>query len=248
MIHPASIQEEPLFHGVLAEEYAFLLKVCPQHLVCAQEAAKALAALPLKEGCSPYQVLEIGCGSGISTHLFLEARDDVMVHGMDIAKAMLEQAEVQLKADVESGRLRLQLGDVLDILPKMPEGSVDVVISNYAIHNLLELEREKLIPEILRVLRPGGIFINGDRYGVDDPSQHLEILKEEIKGYFRIFPELGRLDLLEAWVLHVLSDESLERVMRLDSSLKLMKKAGFDSIEILYREGINTVLSARKPV
>lgn len=239
--------EEPLFHGALADEYDFLLKICPQHLVCAQQVAMAIAQLPPREGGAAYQALELGCGSGLSTRLFLHARPDLHLQAIDFAKPMLDQAARHLESDLHQGRLILQEGEMYEILAGLPSASLDLVISNYAIHNLLERERERLMPEIARVLRPGGFFINGDRYGDDDPTRHLALLQEEVRGYFRIFQEMNRSDLLEAWILHVLSDESLERVMRMTSSLSLMRLQGFDPIDLLYREGVNAVISARIP-
>ena len=243
----ASDQEDPLFHGEYAEGYSFLLKVCPEHLVCARVVAGAIAELPALPDHRPYQAIEVGCGSGLSTHLFLSARDDLVIQGFDLAQPMLDQAKDHLKHDIHSGRLILNQADAYSFMKGAASDSVDLVVSNYAIHNFLEGYRQDFIPEVIRVLRPGGYFINGDRYGVDDPAQHLAMLQEEVRGYFRVFQEMNRPDLLEAWVLHIMGDESLDRVMRLAPSLELMSRSGFESAEILYRQGINTVLRARKP-
>lgn len=240
------IKAEHQFKGAFAEEYAFLQLICPAVTECARRSSKALAELPARPDGSILRGLEIGCGSGLSTRVFLDARSDLTLEAIDLAPTMLDQARTNLAHDVASGRLTLELADALSFLEKIPSDSLDLVISNYAIHNFLEGYRAKVIQEVIRVMKPGAYFINGDRYGMDDPEQHLRALQDEVRGYFRVFKAINRWDLLEDWVIHVLSDESLDHVMRLTPSLDWMRTTGFVAIEILHRETVNTNLIARK--
>lgn len=237
-------QAEHQFKGSFAEDYQFLKLICPGVVDCAQYSANHLATLPASEG--KLRVLEIGCGTGLSTRAFLDARDDMVIEAMDNAPTMLDQAHANLADDVNSGRLSLHHSDALAHLSSLPDESFDVIISNYAIHNFLDTYRALVIPEIARVLKSGGVFINGDRYGIDDPIVHLSVLQEEVRGYFRVFRDMDRWDLIESWVVHVLSDESLDHVMRLTPSISQMRKAGLEGIDILYRKGIDCVVTAIK--
>ena len=240
------IKAEHQFQGAFAKDYAFLQLICPAVTACAQRSSEALARLPGHPDGQPLKVLEIGCGSGLSTRAFLDARTDLFVEAIDLAPTMLDQARHNLAADLASGRLVLHLTDALSFLKKTPSDSLDVVMSNYAIHNFLDEYRAIVLKELFRVMKPGAFFINGDRYGMDDPVQHLKALQEEVRGYFRVFKSMERWDLLEDWVIHVLSDESLDHVMRLTPSLDCMRTTGFVDIEILHRETVNTNLIARK--
>jgi tRNA (cmo5U34)-methyltransferase len=87
--------------------------------------------------------------------------------------------------------------------------------SAYTVHNFLETYRDQVLTEIFRVLRSGGIFLNGDRYALDDTAEHTRLTQEEVRGYFKAFSAISRLDLLEQWVLHLFSDESADHNMRL---------------------------------
>lgn len=240
------IKAEHQFKGAFAEDYAFLQLICPAVTDCAKRSAEALAKLPPSALGQPLRGLEIGCGSGLSTRAFLDARPDLDLVAIDLAPTMLDQARSNLSMDVSSGRLDLHLMDALSYLEKTTSDSLDVVISNYAIHNFLEAYRSKVIKEIYRVMKPGAFFINGDRYGMDNPEEHLVALQSEVRGYFRVFKTMDRWDLLEDWVIHVLSDESLDHVMRLSPSILDMQACGFDDIQILHRETVNTNLTARK--
>jgi len=237
---------EDQFKGAFAEDYAFLQLICPAVTDCARISAQALAKIPSNTDGTDLFGLEIGCGSGLSTRAFLDARADIRLEGIDLAPTMLEQARINLAGDVHEGRLSLHLTDALSYLENAATDSFDVVISNYAIHNFLDEYRMKVIRETIRVLKPGALFINGDRYGMDDPEQHLRAIQDEVRGYFKVFKQMNRWDLLEDWVIHVLSDESLDHVMRLTPSLDWMRTCGFKEIEILHRETVNTNLIARK--
>lgn len=244
----SKIKAEHQFKGAFAEDYAFLQLICPAVTDCAMRSSEALAKIPHPIHGTTLKGLEIGCGSGLSTRAFLDARPDLHLEGIDLAPAMLEQARVNLAKDVDDGRLSLHLMDALSFLQKTPTESLDLVISNYAIHNFLDDYRKKVIQEMFRVMKPGAFFINGDRYGMDDPEQHLRAIQDEVRGYFSVFKEMKRWDLLEDWVIHVLSDESLDHVMRLTPSLDWMRSCGFVDIDILHREAVNTNLIARKAV
>jgi len=240
------IKAEHQFQGAFAEDYAFLQLICPAVTDCARRSSLALATLPLDFSGQPLRRLEIGCGSGLSSRAFLDARDDLYLEAIDLAPTMLDQALHNLEEDITRGRLVLHLTDALSFLEQTPSDSLDLVLSNYAIHNFLDGYRTKVMKEIFRVMKPGAFFINGDRYGMDNPEEHLKALQEEVRGYFRVFKTMDRWDLLEDWVIHVLSDESLDHVMRLTPSLDVMRDCGFDQIEILHRETVNTNLIARK--
>jgi ubiquinone/menaquinone biosynthesis C-methylase UbiE len=166
---------------------------------------------------------------------------------IDNAPAMMVQAETHLKVHLVSGRLRLITDDALSALNALPSESMDLVLSAYTLHNFLEGYRREVLKEILRVLKPKGWFVNGDRYGVDDPAEHLKTIQDEVRGYFRVFREINRPDLLEQWVVHLLSDESDEHRMRLTASIAVMQSLGFGLTTVSDRHEVNTLLISRKP-
>jgi len=96
------------------------------------------------------------------------------------------------------------------------------------------------------VLKPGGLFVNGDRYAVDDAAEHLKNTQQEVKDYFRVFSEMNRIDLLEQWIVHLFSDESEEHIMRLGPALDAMTGIGFQDIRVNFRDGVNALVSAVK--
>lgn len=92
-------------------------------------------------------VLEIGCGTAEYTHP-LSRRTGSTVVGIDIVPEVLARARPTVAANVA-----LASADV-EHLP-FANGAFDAVVGNAVLHHL---RLDRAIPELLRVLRPGGRF------------------------------------------------------------------------------------------
>ncbi len=97
-------------------------------------------------------VLDLGSGGGID--VLLSARrvgPAGKAYGLDMTDEMLALArENQRKAGIENAEF---LKGEIENIP-LPDGSVDVVISNCVIN--LSADKDRVLREIFRVLRPGG--------------------------------------------------------------------------------------------
>jgi len=243
---PAS---EQAFSGLIGAEYEMLKLICPAAADMSRQVGAFLAGwqCPGAVAGRRLKVLEIGCGTGITTAALLHARADTEMTAVDIAAPMLAQAKANLAAWNDSGRLHFVESDALSFVKELPGGSVDVVASGYAFHNFLDDYRCEIVRELHRVLRPGGVLINGDRYALDNTIEQTRVIQDELRQYFRVFAELKRPDLLEDWTLHLFSDEAPEHVMRLGPALALYRGVGFDPVRVHERYRNNAVVSAEKP-
>lgn len=237
-------QIERLFSGLIGEEYELLRVMHPE----AAEMSRRVGEFVGNHGGERLlSVVEIGCGTGITTLALLNGREDIRLISVDNEPTMLNQARQNLSQWVESGQVRLLENDALSALRDLPANSLDIVASAYTLHNFLHDYREQVLAEIFRVLKPGGVFVNGDRYGLDEFEAHTKEVQAEVKRYFQVLTEMNRMDVLEQWILHLFSDESPHHVMRTQQALQVMKAAGFDPIEEHYRQGINALISGSKP-
>lgn len=239
-----SALEENLFTGQIGAEYDMLRLMCPKAPALAHKLAAYVAAWRSEDG--PLNGFEIGCGTGISTLELLAARPDLKLTAIDSAAKMLDQARANLADHVAAGRVAFFEADALQALCALPEASVDLVASNYAIHNFLDDYRGLVIAEIHRVLKPGGLFINGDRYAIDDRAVHLAETQAEVRRWFKLFKDMDRLDLLEDWIVHLYSDESADHIMYFTPSLERLRALGFAPVSVEYRDGVDTLVTAIK--
>lgn len=108
-----------------------------------------LSLAPLVEGMT---VLDLGCGSGVDTMIASRAvGSSGRVIGIDMTDEMLEKArQACTDAGCTNFEIRKGMAHELDL----EDGSIDVIFSNGVIN--LCPDKEKVLAEIYRVLRPGG--------------------------------------------------------------------------------------------
>ncbi|MBY6241545.1 class I SAM-dependent methyltransferase [Methylosinus sp. Sm6] len=237
--------DDNLFTGLIGEEYDFLPIICPNIETVTKNLGATVAAW--RPGVA-LRGLEIGCGTGTSTRSLLSQRDDLSLRAVDASPAMLNQARENLASYARAGRVEFIESDALAYLRALPDASIDLVASNYAIHNFDHRYRREVFAQILRVLEPGGLFVNGDRFALDDHDLQLASTQADVRHWFKVFGEAKRYDLLEDWIVHLFSDESADRLMYSSATLSTMRALGFADVQSNYREGVDKLVTATKPL
>jgi SAM-dependent methyltransferase len=122
------------------------------------------------------KVLDVGAGYGVVTEEVLAAFPAARVTLQDYSQAMLDQARRRLVAHAD--RLSYVLCDLFDTSwPRQVGGPFDLAVSAIVLHNLGP--REKIFacyPAICGLLRPGGYFLNYDRF-TGGVKEHLTELR-----------------------------------------------------------------------
>ncbi len=148
-------------------------------------------------------VLDLGSGGGID--VLLSARrvgPAGKVYGLDMTDEMLALArENQRKADIRN--VEFLKGEIENI--PLPDNSVDVIISNCVIN--LSADKDRVLREAFRVLKPGG------RFAVSDVVVRGEVPAEVRRS-------------MELWV------GCIAGALRDEEYVTKLAKAGFDSIDI----------------
>jgi ubiquinone/menaquinone biosynthesis C-methylase UbiE len=184
-------------------------------------AAKAIEM----SGVQPGMVcVDLGCGGG---RLALElARLGASVLGVDVSDAMIERMESQAKKEGLSGVKGIV--SPIEHLSLPPE-SVDLVISNYALHHLLDADKAKVVRAAYGWLRPGGHLVNSDMMlGRGATAQDRQVIASKIKvmakkgipGYWRILKNAGR------YIFRV-----HERPITPEAWTRLYEAAGFSDVQ-----------------
>jgi len=124
-------------------------------------------------------VLDLGSGGGID--VLLSARrvgPTGKVYGLDMTDEMLALArENQRRADVDN--VEFLKGEIEDV--PLPDASVDVVISNCVIN--LSPDKDRVLAEAYRVLKPGGRFAVSDVVFQGDLSLVPDDLRQDAEAW-----------------------------------------------------------------
>ena len=202
------------------------------------------ALVDLKPGDT---VLDLGSGGGID--VLLSARRVApagKAYGLDMTDEMLAIAnENKRKAGVENAEF---LKGEIEKIP-LPDASVDVIISNCVIN--LSANKDRVLAEAFRVLKPGG------RFAVSDVVTRGEMLPE-IRASVLLWVGCvaGALEEYEYRnKLHGAGFESIDieatRVYKVEEAREFMEAAGLDADEVgpqIDGKFISAFVRANKPV
>ncbi|MET9866379.1 class I SAM-dependent methyltransferase [Streptomyces sp. NPDC006386] len=127
------------------------------------DAAVHAAGVFLDAGAT--DVLELGAGHGRDALFF--AREGFSVHATDFSPVAIEQLRAAAR---EQGIARRVTGGVQDVREplRLPDASFDAVFAHMLLCMALSTEEtHRLVGEVRRVLRPGGVFVYTVRHTGD---------------------------------------------------------------------------------
>lgn len=94
------------------------------------------------------KVLELGCGDGQLAVMLAEKRFDIT--GIDISPTAVEWAKER------TDKAGFLVGNVLDT--GLESDLFDIIVDSYCLHCIIGEDRKKMLTEVNRQLKPGGLF------------------------------------------------------------------------------------------
>lgn len=236
------MQNEQRFSNTIGNEYDLFGLSIPHHNDVQTETVAVLKT-HFEESKTEIKVLEIGFGTGLTSEVILDCDSRITLVAIDNEPDMLDKAKNRL--GTHKDRLTLEVIDALSFLQTCADKSFDAVVSVWTLHNLEHIVRDDIFREIYRVLKDGGIFVNGDKIAVSDETEHGQHLHWQLQQ-FDIFATAGRDDLKKEWVDHYHEDESPKRILVEDLMKSTLKNIGFEGCHIIKRWYMDAVAVAYK--
>lgn len=185
-------------------------------------------------------VVDVGAGGGaLAIPLASRARQ---VIALDVSSRMLERLNERAGEEgldnVETNTVPIE---EFDLRP----ASADLIVSNYALHHLLDQDKARFVRDACTWLRPGGKLVIGDMMiGRGLSRQDREVMAAKVRimlargpaGWWRIAKNAWRL-----------MTRTVERPLPMESWLKLLDEAGF--VDVTGRRVVAEagVVSGRRP-
>lgn len=103
----------------------------------------------------PVRALDLGCGTGVLSHVILRAFPHARVVACDLAENMLQTAKGNLAKYADRVEFRRADFGSADL-----GSGYDLIVSGLAIHHLDDPGKQKLYQRLFSALNPGGMFLN----------------------------------------------------------------------------------------
>jgi SAM-dependent methyltransferase len=184
--------------------------------------------------------IDLGCGSGQVT--FPLARRCRHVVAVDVDSHAIEMLRGRATREgVTNVQAVVQPIETLDLDP----GSVDLVVSNYALHHLRDVDKRALVERSFDWLRPGGRVVIGDMMfgrGADRTDRQIiwgkvrVLIRRGPAGWWRVVKNAARFTFR-------IQDKPLKPA----EWEAIVRRAGFSDVEIARVVAEGCVISAVKP-
>jgi len=171
-------------------------------------------------------ILDLGCGTGLELEEIFRKLPNVSVVGIDLTQAMLDK----LKQKYFDKNIKLICGNYFDVY--LDESIFDIAISFQTMHHFSHAEKVRLYTKIHKALKSKGMYIECD-YMVTEQSVEDELFT----GYARLRREMN---IPDGEFYH------FDTPCTIVNQIALLKKAGFLSVEMVWRMGNTTMIVARK--
>lgn len=211
-----------------------------------------------------FTVLDLACGPGSLSGRILDRFPEAKSVAVDYDPVLLTLASNY--SGYDHSRLTLIEGDLSDSewIDALPQIEFDVVLSTTALHWLKSEALKNLYISIYRLLKNGGIFLNGDHIHLRNESQKIEhvltaikhsyeetaLSGEGVRNWESWWDELRKesilTDLLRVRDNRYPKTDSHSQIVHLETQENYLKNAGFKDYGVVWQDLDNRILMAVK--
>ena len=250
---------DPRLSDIEEQEYLDILKPFEFYEEFEAEAGVVLKKY-VEQHCHDLQsvsVLEPGSGTGVTTLELLKAGPQVHITAVDHELKLVDLLKAKFGKIAEfKDRVTCVHADLLEFLASAKDGSYDAFASVYTLHKFTPEYRRKVFALIARKLKPGGIFIKGDKYA-RDAEDHKRDFKSELANHDKFddfVKEAEKADdkdkaaywrrLKQEGIEHALEDDA--KKMTVKEQVEVFDQLGFSNVAWGQRHDLVVTVSAIK--
>lgn len=169
-----------------------------------------------------FSVLDLGCGTGTISRKIKDVFPNIKLTCVDIAKNMLDIASAKNGSDT----ILIQADfNTFDFPQKY-----DAIVSSLALHHLeTDEDKQGFYNKIYEALNDGGIFINIDVVTSDDSSLQQVYMNKWIDFIAQNIPVS---EIENKWLPTYYAED---RPVSLLQHIKMLEKAGFNMVDVVYK-------------
>jgi tRNA (cmo5U34)-methyltransferase len=209
-----------------------------QMVPCFDELYGIAAGLIPFEANQPFEVLDLGAGTGVLSQFIAAKFPHAKILLADIAPEMLKLARERFARagrEVDSRLRYLLLDHGQDPIP----GRFDAIVSGLSIHHLEHDEKRALFERIYATLPDGGIFINAEV--ILGETEDIERCANQ--DWMAAARDAGA---SESDLAAAIERQKHDRCATLDAQMSWLRETGFRDVAAAYRNLIFAVYSGRK--
>lgn len=177
-----------------------------------------------------YTLLDLGCGSAKTFAPVLAQHPPLRYVGVDLSTTALAEAETWLRP--HGFAVDLHEGDLFQFIQQVPPASFNVVFAGFALHHLLEADKQTFFNHARRALKPGGFFLMPDAVRYEDETRDV-YLQRYVHDVRTTWTALSPSQ-MEAVIEHITGQDYPERPSTL---ARMAQRAGFAQSQELSRYG-----------
>jgi len=198
-------------------------------------------------GVTVHTLLDLGAGDGHAAAAVMERQPVERAVLLDFSETMLAAAaqrfaDSPVQVEIVSGDL--QATDWHDAVQAL--GPFDAVVSRYAIHHIPHDRKRALYADLLRFLRPAGIFINIEHVSSASPIYEQAWARLFTDSLAAAYPEeQAQADALEAYWKR--QDVQTNILAPVEDQCAWLRDAGYVDVDCAFKMFELVIFAGRKP-